>query len=215
MTALGLQAVTDGDNCQSFELLREFALLTKKSKSLTKKSKLLAKDRAPAAILRKEIGFMWRIHVMSYLMVRPVSINITPVHGLTLVDWRIMITLARVPDLTAQEIIELWGLEKMAVSRSVRQLQKRGLVRRIRDKADSRRHPLHLTAKGLEVYHAAWPRAEEHYQLFMSSLTAQELKQFNKIADKLVTRAREIIDEYYPGAISGSNRSKKVQSLKE
>lgn len=151
---------------------------------------------------------MWRIHVMSYLMVRPVSINITPAHGLTLVDWRIVITLARASDLTAQEIIELWGLEKMAVSRSVRQLQKNGLIRRIRDKADSRRHPLHLTAKGLEVYRAAWPRAEEHYRLITSALTVQELKQFNEIADKLVARAREIIDKYYPGAISSSNRSK-------
>lgn len=149
---------------------------------------------------------------MSYLMVRPVSINITPAHGLTLVDWRLVITLARASDLTAQEIIELWGLEKMAVSRSVRQLQKAGLIWRRRDKADSRRHPLHLTAKGMEVYRAAWPRAEEHYRLITSVLTAQELKQFNEIADKLVARAREIIDTYYPGAMSAPSRTKNVES---
>lgn len=165
--------------------------------------------REPADILRKEIGFMWRIHVMSYLMVRPVSINITPAYGLTLVDWRIVITLARAPDLTAQEIIEIWGLEKMAVSRSIRKLQKNELVRRTRDAADSRRHPLRLTPKGRGVYRAAWPRAEEHYKLITSALTAQELKQFLAIADKLVARARFIIDEYYPGAISRPSRSRR------
>jgi DNA-binding MarR family transcriptional regulator len=169
---------------------------------LTKKPAPLSKGQEPADILRKEIGFMWRIHVMSHLMVRPVSINITPEHGLSLVDWRIIITLARASNLVAQEIIELWGLEKMAVSRSVRQLQKNGLIRRTKDRSDSRRQPLHLTTKGLEVYRAAWPRAEEHYRLITSALTAQELKQFNEIADKLVARAREIIEMYYPGAIS-------------
>lgn len=150
-------------------------------------------SRDPADVLRKEIGFMWRIHVMSYLMVRPVSINITTAHGLTLVDWRIVITLARAADLTAQEIIELWGMEKMAVSRSVGHLLKMGLVHRTRDSADSRRRPLRLTQKGREVYRSAWPRAEEHYRLITSVLTARELKQFNAIADKLVARTREIV----------------------
>lgn len=147
---------------------------------------------------------------MSYLMMRPVSINVTPAHGLTLVEWRIMITLARASNLTAQEIMELWGLEKMAVSRSVRQLQKNGLIRRVRDRADSRRYPIHLTPKGLGVYRAAWPRAEEHYRMITSALTAQELKNFSAIADKLIARAREIIDKYHPGVLSGSNRSKRA-----
>jgi DNA-binding MarR family transcriptional regulator len=173
---------------------------------LANKSGAPIKDREPADILRKEIGFIWRIHVMSDLMVRAVSINITPGYGLTLVDWRIVITLARAPELTAREIIELWGLEKMAVSRSVRHLLKMGLIGRARDSADSRRRPLRLTKKGGDVYRAAWPTAEEHYRMITSVLTAGELKQFNAIADKLVARAREIIDLYYRDAISGSNR---------
>lgn len=144
---------------------------------------------------------------MSYLMVRPVSIDITPKHGLTLIDWRIVITLARASDLTAQEIIELWGIEKMAVSRSVRHLQKMGLVRRVKDKDDSRRHPLHLTDKGMKVYRTAWPRTEEHYRLITSVLTAKELQQFNSLADKLAARARAVIDEYYPGAMPASSKA--------
>lgn len=156
---------------------------------------------------------MWRIHVMSYLMARPVSINITPVYGLTLVDWRIVITLARAPDLTAQEIIELWGLEKMAVSRSIQKLQKNNLIQRTKDATDSRRHLLRLTAKGRGAHRAAWPRAEEHYKFITSALTPQELRQFNAIADKLVERAREILDKYYPGAILGSNRPKQKRRL--
>lgn len=157
---------------------------------------------------------MWRIHVMSYLMVRPVSINITPSHGMTLVDWRIVITLARAPDLTAQDVIQLWGLEKMAVSRAIQKLQKSGMIQRTRDATDSRRRPLRLTVKGKKAYQKLWPRAEEHYRLITSVLSERELKQFNAIADKLVARARDIIDIHYPGALSNGTLPKAESASK-
>jgi DNA-binding MarR family transcriptional regulator len=167
---------------------------------LAKRTIVPRKKGDAADLMRKDIGFLWRIHVMSYLMVRPVAFDVTPATGLSLVEWRIMITLARIPDFTAQEIVQLWGLEKMAVSRSVKRLLQAGLIRRTKDPLDVRRLPLTLTHNGRRVHAAAWPKAEQHYERVTSALTAGELKQFNTIADKLIARSREILEKDYPSA---------------
>lgn len=147
-----------------------------------------------ADVLRLEIAFVWRIHVMSYLMAAPVQPNITARFGLSLVAWRVVITLARSPGLTANEIVETWHLEKMAVSRAVRQLVGAGLVERAADPADHRRQLMSLTPDGQSVYEAAWPRAEEHYRKLTSVLSEHELMQFNAMADKLIAEARLLYD---------------------
>jgi hypothetical protein len=76
-------------------------------------------DEAEQA-LQSELGLLWRIHVLSYLMIRRVQADPSLHSGLSLIAWRIVITLASVPGLSANEIVLLWGLEKMGVNRPSR-----------------------------------------------------------------------------------------------
>ncbi len=145
-----------------------------------------------ATIFRKTLGVMWQIHALSHLMVRQVDPNITVKYGLSLIEWRIVITLARVPGLSANEIIHSWGLEKMAVSRGVRRLIRLGLLRRTNEPRGSRRCPLFLTRKGAAIYRAAWPGAEADYRRLTSVLSASELNSFKTLADKLIAQARRV-----------------------
>jgi DNA-binding MarR family transcriptional regulator len=145
-------------------------------------------------LLRQKLGFMWQIHVLSHLMVRRVDPNITSTYGLSLIEWRIVITLARVAGLSAIEIIHSWGLEKMAVSRAVRLLLRLGLIRRTNEPKGSRRCPLLLTRKGAAMHRAAWPHADADYRRVTSVLTAAEFASFTRISDKLISQARRVTE---------------------
>jgi len=153
-----------------------------------------ASVRAERAVefFRKKLGVMWQIHVLSHLMVRRVDPNITGKYGLSLVEWRIVITLARVPGLSANEIIQSWAIEKMAVSRGVRRLLNLGLIRRTNEPRGSRRCPLYLTRKGSAIYRAGWPDAEADYRRLTSVLSANDLARFCGLADKLIAQARRV-----------------------
>ncbi len=157
-----------------------------------KNSDAAARAEHVTTVFRKTLGVMWQIHALSHLMIRRVDPNITVKYGLSLIEWRIVITLARVPGLSANEIIHSWGLEKMAVSRGVRRLLRLGLVRRTNEPRGSRRCPLFLTRKGAAIYRAAWPGAEADYRRLTSVLSASELNSFTSLADKLIAQARRV-----------------------
>jgi DNA-binding MarR family transcriptional regulator len=146
-------------------------------------------------IFRRKLGVMWQIHMLSHLMVRRVDPNITGKYGLSLVEWRIVITLARAPGLSANEIIQSWALEKMAVSRGVRRLLMLGLIKRTNEPRGSRRCPLYLTGKGSAIYRASWPDAEADYRRLTSVLSANDLVRFSGLADKLIAQARRVTED--------------------
>ena len=72
-----------------------------------------------------------------------------PVYGVGITDWRIMALLASEPWIRATRICQATGLDKAAVSRSVRDMQEMGLVEVHLDPADQRRQCIALTRKGL------------------------------------------------------------------
>ena len=160
-----------------------------------------------ADVLRHQIAFMWRIHYLSSLVVQPVYPNITLKFGLSLIEWRILVTLAHAPGSAAGEILDLWALEKMAVSRAVRRLLKIRLVTRLRDPLDTRRHPLSLTSKGKAIFRAAWPTAKDSYDRLTSILSPTDLRTFLRISDQLIEEARIMVSDLMIGRKGRRNRS--------
>lgn len=163
-----------------------------KRRGADKPNEATARAERAAEAFRTKLGVMWQIHVLSHLMVRRVDPNITGKYGLSLIEWRIVIALAQVSGLSANEIIDAWGLEKMAVSRGVRRLLRLGLIKRTNEPRGSRRCPLFLTRKGTAIYRAAWPEAEADYRRLTSVLSASELARFTGLADKLIAQARRV-----------------------
>jgi DNA-binding MarR family transcriptional regulator len=75
-----------------------------------------------------------------------------PRFGVGITDWRVIALLAAEPWIAPVRISEATGLDKGAVSRSLRDLSEAGLIE-IRDEgANRRRLPVALTRKGLAVH---------------------------------------------------------------
>ena len=71
--------------------------------------------------------------------------------GLTVTQWRVMAALGRFAPLTASDVGQRIVMDKVAVSRAIARLLKRGLVEREPDRADRRRVSLRLSARGRSV----------------------------------------------------------------
>lgn len=142
--------------------------------------------------LRTELSLLWRIHVLSYLMVRKVNADPSLHSGLSLVAWRMLLTLRHVPELAANEITALWGFEKMAVNRAVKELISRGLIQGAADAHGGRRIPLSITEAGRALHVRAWPGAATDYAALAGALTPEELETLESLMDKLIGRARQV-----------------------
>ncbi|MBB3764099.1 MarR family winged helix-turn-helix transcriptional regulator [Sphingomicrobium lutaoense] len=73
---------------------------------------------------------------------------------LTLSEWRVMAAVADRPGRTANEVVAITPMDKGVVSRSVRTLIDRGLLRREASDADGRLAHLYLTDAGGSAYEA-------------------------------------------------------------
>ncbi|WP_127088695.1 MarR family winged helix-turn-helix transcriptional regulator [Aquabacter cavernae] len=142
--------------------------------------------------LRSQLSLLWRIHVLSYLMVRKVNADPSLHSGLSLVGWRVLLTLVHVPDLSANEVTSLWGFEKMAVNRAVKELISRNLILGAPDPHGGRRIPLSVTDAGRALHARAWPGAAADYAALSGALTPEEQETLNGLMDKLITRARQV-----------------------
>jgi DNA-binding MarR family transcriptional regulator len=128
------------------------------------------------------------IHVVSNLIGRAYDGEIATRWDLSLPEWRIVLTLMHHPGATASEITELWGMEKMAVSRAARRLEHDGRVRRTVNKGDRRRYTLDLTAAGRKLYAQVEPGATARYREIIDVLDPPERAALHKALAKLTAR---------------------------
>lgn len=114
------------------------------------------------------------IHVVSNLIDRAFYSEVESKWGITLPEWRVVLTLADRPGASAMEITDLWGMEKMAVSRAARRLERDGFVVRTIDRRDRRRYTLALTAAGRALYRKIEPDATARYREILGALSRTE-----------------------------------------
>lgn len=99
-----------------------------------------------------------------------------------------MIVIAERPGLSQAEIVAATGFNKATVSRLLRNLDK--YVQLESHAEDSRKHSVHLTDDGWDVYNRAVPVLLWRQQLLTKSLPAKELAQFRSTLAKLIESAR-------------------------
>ena len=110
--------------------------------------------------------------------------------GLTVTQWRVMAALGRFAPLTASEVGVRIVMDKVAVSRAVAGLLKRRLVERVADRADRRRAPLKLSAKGRTMHGKIVPLARGYEERLYEALTPAERKTFDNLSDRLFAHAK-------------------------
>lgn len=114
--------------------------------------------------------------------------------GVTLAEWRVILTLIHVPDATAKQIVARWAMDKMAVSRAIRALEASGRLARRRDPTDRRSYTLELTPSGRALYDQILPSAAQRHRDIVSALSKQELAAFRAALVKLIQRTSELAD---------------------
>lgn len=133
------------------------------------------------------------IHVVSNRIGRAFAAEVTAKFGLSIAEWRVVMSLQTRPDRTARDITKAWGMEKMAVNRAVHRLEAEGWVTSTLDAADKRRHTLRLTRKGEGLYRRIEPTATARYREITSELSDREKKLLAKSLAKLVTGTDDLV----------------------
>jgi DNA-binding MarR family transcriptional regulator len=105
--------------------------------------------------------------------------------GLTRPEIVILIFLTVRDGASASEFCEFSGHLKASVSRAVILLEKKGLVRREPDRADSRRQLLYLTAEGRALYERYIPMLQAREAAMLACLSGEERAEFGRLLDKL------------------------------
>ena len=154
-----------------------------------------ARVKAAEATLRAELGLVFRLHALSYVITRRPRQESELHDGLSMVAWRVLMTVALEPGLSGNEIVLLWGLEKMGVSRAIATLVERGFVRQGEDGEGSRRIPLFPTEEGQQFFDGIFSRTRREYDRLGEALTPRQLAAFSDYSDALLERAREMTEK--------------------
>jgi DNA-binding MarR family transcriptional regulator len=104
-------------------------------------------------------------HFLPYLLSRvsnAVSEGLAEVYResaeLTLTEWRLLVVLAAQPGIPATELVRITLIDKVAISRALKRLLARKLVRRTLVRNDRRQRRLRLSDAGLALYESIAPR---------------------------------------------------------
>jgi DNA-binding MarR family transcriptional regulator len=132
----------------------------------------------------------YRLSLLSNTVSQGISTAYRAAHGLSVTEWRVIAILGRFPGLTASEIMQRGAIDKVAVSRAVNKLQEKRLVERNEHAEDRRRLPLKLTPrKGMPLFREVVPKALAYERLLLSALSSDELQRFDRMLNKLQSRA--------------------------
>lgn len=94
--------------------------------------------------------------------------------GVNVTEWRIMSLLAIEPGISAARICQVIGFNKGPVSRTLSDMQSRGLITIRVDLNDARTHSISLTGKGRATHDKVIVAALERERKLMSCLSADE-----------------------------------------
>lgn len=101
-------------------------------------------------------------------------------------EWRILAVLGRYPGLTASDVVERTAMDKVAISRAVKSMEKKKLLERIPDEKDRRRNRLTLTpGKGQQILAEIIPQAREFELQLLGSLSRSDRQSLNRIIEAL------------------------------
>src|SRR3954469_12226570 len=137
----------------------------------------------PSQALELEKFLPYRLSVLAQVVSEALHDLYAGPFDLAVTEWRVMAALGRFAPLTASEVGQRIVMDKVAVSRAVARLMKRGLVERTADRADRRRAPLKLSARGRGVHARIVPLALEYEARLYGTLSVQERHQFAALSD--------------------------------
>lgn len=107
-----------------------------------------------------------------------------------IVEWRCLSVLAQEEDASAARICELSNMSKPLVSRALKQLHSKGLVKNSKKKTPGKTQPLSITPKGRAMHDAALEISLEREKNLRKGLTEDEIQDFLRIAKTMLRNVK-------------------------
>lgn len=137
----------------------------------------------------------YRLSVLTNRLSDAIARQYSERFGLTIPEWRVTAVLGEEPGLSATDITARTAMDKVQVSRAVASLVAAGRVARTNDDSDGRVSRLSLTRAGQRIYEEVAPLALKLEAEFLSVLSAEERKQFDRLLIKLGRQVRQLDPE--------------------
>lgn len=109
--------------------------------------------------------------------------------GITYGNYVTMLLIYENPGITQAALAELNHKERSVTGQTVDKLEKKGYVRRVRDRNDRRAYTLYLSETGNHVIKKYWGLTLEGERHVLESLTKEEQEAFQKLLEKLTEGA--------------------------
>lgn len=131
----------------------------------------------PPTQFKLEEFLPFKLNTTAEIITRDFTEMCTAKLNLSRSQWRILVLLDQHQLLTAKQICEMTNMEKVMVSRAVKELEDRKLIKRKINKSDKRSLFLELTAKGKKSIEKLMPAVSDWQKDFKKKLGARNYNQ--------------------------------------
>ncbi len=133
----------------------------------------------------------YRLSILSQAVSGLIANEYESKFGLTINQWRCLVIIQNHQPVTAKDIGAITLLDKMVISRSLKALKKRSLIRSTPG-LDARSQMLNLTKTGQKIYNEVIPIARNYETRLVSSLTTDQQLDLDIIIDDLIHETRKL-----------------------
>jgi len=127
----------------------------------------------------------YRISLVSRMIERVFESKLAEL-GITRGMWAILLAVEQEGYSKPSDIAEFVGIDRTAVSRLLRSLEERGLIRRASAVRDGRARSVTVTRRGIRVLKTATAGAHETATWYRAKLTEKELSDLDALLNKLL-----------------------------
>lgn len=131
----------------------------------------------------------YRLSVLSNRISEGIAQTYRNRFGLSVTEWRAIAIVGRYPRIAATEVAQRSAMDKVAVSRAVRNLLERGLLEREASDSDRRAKHLTLSEDGQDVYDRIVPEARAYEQRLLAALDPDDRAALDRAIDRLAAAA--------------------------
>jgi MarR family transcriptional regulator, temperature-dependent positive regulator of motility len=138
-----------------------------------------------------ELTFAWRLNYIASFYSVPFYLALEQRIGISRPEYVILFCVIHRPGVTAGEIVAATGRPKNSISFAVTRLEKKGLIVRRPNHADSRRMELRATGPGRATYHRILPFLQERERRLLAPLSAKERERLGSLLMKIALNVPE------------------------
>ena len=143
-------------------------------------------EHEPENTFELENFLPYRLSVLTNTISQGIAAAYRDRYDISTTESRILAVLGRYPGLSASDVVERTAMDKVAISRAVKSMEKKKLLERIPDEKDRRRNRLSLTpGKGQQILAEIIPQAREFELQLLGSLSRSDRQSLNRIIEAL------------------------------